>query len=101
MRWCVERRLPGATLLSALLAAGVFPASALSQTAASEGAPPSGPAISWAGAFVGGHVLGSLSTVNTTETAATTGALFHHFDAFASGAGGGVDFGYNWLPWGE
>jgi hypothetical protein len=60
----------------------------------------SGPAISWTGGFVGGQVLGSLSTVNTTETAAATGALFHHFGAFASGAGGG-DFGYNWLPWGD
>jgi hypothetical protein len=32
---------------------------------------------------------------------AATGALFHHFDTFASGAGGGLNFGYNWLPWGN
>jgi opacity protein-like surface antigen len=93
--------LPGAILSSALLAAGATPESALSQTAVSAGTPPSGPAISWTGAFVGGQVLGSLSTVSTTETTAATGALFHHFDTFTSGGGGGFDFGYNWLPWGN
>jgi len=101
MRWCVERRLPSATLLSALLAAGVIPESALSQTVTSAGTPPTGPAIFWAGPFAGAQVLGSLSTVSTTESIAATGALFHHFDAFASGAGGGLNFGYNWLPWGN
>ncbi len=99
MRWCIERRLPGATLLSALLA-GIIPDSALGQTATSAGTPPIGPVISWPGAFVGAQILGSLGDVSTTETTAATGALFHHFDAFASGFGGGLDFGYNWLPWG-
>jgi opacity protein-like surface antigen len=98
MRWRVERRFPGATLITTLLMVGAFPESALSQTASSADAPPSGPAISWAGAFAGGQVVGSLSTVATSEFTAATGAVFHHFDSFAGGAGGGVDFGYNWLP---
>jgi hypothetical protein len=93
--------IAGAALLSALLAVGVIPKSALSQTATSAGTPPTGSAIFWAGPFAGAQVLGSLSTVSTTESMAATGALFHHFDTFASGAGGGLNFGYNWLPWGN
>lgn len=30
-----------------------------------------------------------------------TGALFHHFDSSAGGVGGGMNFGYNWLLWGN
>ncbi len=99
MRWCVERRFPGAVHLGVLMAVGVFPQSAPSQTATPEGAPPGRSPISWAGPFVGGQVLGSLSNVNTTESTAATGARFHQCDTFANGGGGGFDFGLNWLPW--
>jgi hypothetical protein len=98
MRRCVERRLPSTVILAAVLALSAFPECALSQTS-SVGAPPGGPAVSWAGAFVGGQVVGSLSTVGTSEFTVATGTLFHHFDSSASGGGGGVNFGYNWQPW--
>jgi hypothetical protein len=99
MRWRAERRFPGAVYLGVLMAVGVFPQTALSQTAAPADRPRSEAAISWAGPFVGAQVLGSLSTVGTTESTAATGARFHQFDTFASGGGGGFDFGLNWLPW--
>ena len=53
----------------------------------------------WSGPFVGAELLGSLDSVDTTETTAATGSVFHKFTSSGSGIGGGVNLGYNWqLP---
>jgi opacity protein-like surface antigen len=56
----------------------------------------SGASAQWSGPFVGAELLGSLDSVDTTETTAATGTVFHKFTSSGSGIGGGVDLGYNW-----
>jgi len=59
----------------------------------------SGASAQWSGPFVGAELLGSLDSVDTTETTAATGTVFHKFTSSGGGIGGGVDLGYNWqLP---
>jgi len=53
----------------------------------------------WTGPFAGVEMLGSLDSVDTTETTAATGTVFHKFASSGGGIGGGVNLGYNWQPW--
>ena len=53
------------------------------------------------GTFVGGQLVGSSSRVATNEYFALTGVQTNHFDDTGSGFGGGLNFGYNWMPWGN
>jgi len=96
MRWGIARQCCCIALAGAVLAVAPFLTRAFSQSA-----PPSIPPTSWAGPFVGGQIVGSLGTVGTSEVTTATGALFHHFDSLTGGGGGGVNLGYNWLPWGN
>lgn len=94
MRWGTTWQRCCVALAGAGLAVAALATSAFSQSAS-----PSLPATSWAGPFVGGQLVGSLGTVATTEVTTATGAIFHHFNSLAAGAGGGGNLGYNWLPW--
>jgi hypothetical protein len=42
----------------------------------------------WTGPFAGVEMLGSLDSVDTTETAAATGTVFHKFTSSGGGIGG-------------
>lgn len=58
-----------------------------------------GAAAQWSGPFVGAELAGSLDSVDTAETTAATGAVFHKFTSSGGGIGGGVNLGYDWrLP---
>jgi hypothetical protein len=96
VRSAIARRSCCSTLAGVLLALAASTTSAFNQSAS-----PGFPQTPWAGPFVGGQLVGSLGTVATTEVTVATGALFHHFDSLAGGGGGGVNLGYNWLPWGN
>lgn len=54
---------------------------------------------SFQGPFVGVHVVGSFSRVNTFEFFDLTGMRTNAFGDRGSGAGGGINFGWNWQPW--
>ena len=56
---------------------------------------------SWTGGFGGVQANGSFSSVTTSEFFAATGERTNRFDDTGSGFGGGVNFGYNWQPWGN
>jgi hypothetical protein len=62
--------------------------------------PPSNTQTSWTGPFGGAQVVGSWSHVSTNEFLATTGVQTNHFDDSGNGFGGGVNGGFNWMPWG-
>jgi len=65
---------------------------------------PGGPRIelaSWTGPFLGAQLGGSFSGVTTDEFSADTGMRTNRFDDTGSSFGGGVNFGYNWQPWGN
>jgi len=52
------------------------------------------------GPFMGAQFVGSSSQVGTTEFFAMTGEQTNHFNDTGSGFGGGINGGYNWMPWG-
>jgi hypothetical protein len=57
---------------------------------------------SWTpGLFVGAQFTGSSSSVTTSEFFSATGMRTNQFDDRASSFGGGVNFGYDWQPWGN
>ncbi|HEY1798981.1 MAG TPA: hypothetical protein VGG57_22905 [Stellaceae bacterium] len=56
----------------------------------------SGASAQWSGPFVGAELPGSIDSVDTTETTAATGAIFHKFTSSGGGIGGGANLGYNW-----
>jgi len=53
------------------------------------------------GPFWGAQFVGSSSHVGTTEFFAMTDEQTNHFDDTGNGFGGGVNGGYNWMPWGS
>jgi hypothetical protein len=55
----------------------------------------------WTGPSVGVAALGGRSNSSNTEVRRATGAVFHRFDTLGGGAGGAVDFGYDWPAWDE
>jgi outer membrane immunogenic protein len=59
------------------------------------------PSTSWTGPFLGGQVGGSWSRVGTNEFDAFTGLHTNAFNDNGGSVGGGVNFGYNWQPWGD
>ena len=56
---------------------------------------------SWTGPFLGAQLGGSSSGVTTDEFSADTGMRTNRFDDTGSSFSGGVNFGYNWQPWGN
>ena len=54
----------------------------------------------WTGTFIGGQLVASWSRVSTNEFLAATGVQTNHFDDSGNGFGGGINGGYNWMPWG-
>ena len=65
--------------------------------------PPAAPSTqtSWTGPFIGGQLAGSWSRVGTNEFDAFTGLHTNAFNDNGGSFGGGVNFGYNWQPWGN
>ncbi len=55
----------------------------------------------WQGGFVGAHILGSWSGVQTREDNAATNARNNTFNDSGNGFGGGVNAGFNWRPMGS
>jgi hypothetical protein len=62
-------------------------------------APPATQAA-WTGPFGGAQAVGSWSHVSTNEFLAATGVQTNHFDNSGNGFGGGINGGFNWMPWG-
>lgn len=58
------------------------------------------PSTAWTGPFGGAQAVGSGSHVSTNEFLAATGVHTNHFADDGSGFGGGINGGYNWMPWG-
>jgi hypothetical protein len=62
--------------------------------------PPPATQTSWTGPYGGAQAIGSWSRVSTNEFLAATGVQTSHLDDSGSGFGGGINGGYNWMPWG-
>jgi hypothetical protein len=61
---------------------------------------PSTTQTSWTGPFGGAQFVLSISHVFTNEFSAATGVQTNHFSDSGNGFGGGINGGFNWMPWG-